>query len=66
MELTVLWEENLSYAHERKLSRYDNLVAQCQARGWNWQLFAVEIGCGSFSANCTQIPKQVRAFRTRT
>ena len=50
MELRVPWEENLSQAHERKPSRYDNLVAQCQARCWNWQLFAVEVGCGSFSA----------------
>lgn len=50
MELTVPWEENLSYAHERKLSRYDDLVAQCQARGWNCELFAVEVGCRGFSA----------------
>ena len=50
MGQTVPWEENLSYAHDRKLSRYDDLVAQCQARGWNWELFAVEVGCGGFSA----------------
>ena len=50
MELTVPLEENLSYEHERKLSRYVDLVDQGQSRGCNCELFAVEVGFCCYSA----------------
>ena len=53
MELTVPWEENFIEAHERKLTRYDELMSQCPALGWNCELFAVEVGCRGFLAKST-------------
>ena len=48
VELTVPWETNMEVAHERKLSRYDDLVAQCEQKGWRCELFAVEVGARGF------------------
>ena len=33
-ELTVLWEENMAESHERKLTKYQELVEQCRMKGW--------------------------------
>ena len=48
VELTVPWEENIEVSHERKLSRYSGLVAQCRNNGWHCELFAVEVGARGF------------------
>ena len=48
MELTVPWEENFELAHERKKTRYADLVSNCIARGWKCELFTVEVGCRGF------------------
>ena len=34
VELTVLWEDNLEWAHSRKREKYADLKAQCEERGW--------------------------------
>lgn len=38
-ELTVLWEEHMEEARERKLAKYQELVEQYRSRGWRvlWQ-----------------------------
>lgn len=48
MELTVPWEENIAWAHERKLNRYENLRAECIEKGWKCEVYAVEVGCRGF------------------
>jgi len=48
MELTVPWEENMTWAHERKLDRYEDLRMDCAGRGWRCEVFAVEVGCRGF------------------
>jgi hypothetical protein len=48
MELTVPWEENMGWAHERKLDRYEDLRAECLEKGWCCEVFAVEVGCRGF------------------
>lgn len=53
IELTVPWEENIAFAHERKLKRYDELATQCNDRGWNCEVFAVEVGCRGFTGRST-------------
>ena len=48
IDLTVPLETNMDVAHERKLRRYEDLVAQCRVRGWRCELFAVEVGARGF------------------
>ena len=42
IELTVHWEERCNEAHERKLSRYEDLLAECRKQGWKTWNFPVE------------------------
>ena len=48
IELTVPLEENLESAHARKKCKYDQLVAECESRGWKTHYFPVEIGSRGF------------------
>ena len=50
IELTVPWEEGCEEAHERKLSKYEELAETCRQKGWKTQLYAVEVGCRGFPA----------------
>ncbi|XP_078583820.1 uncharacterized protein LOC144866333 [Branchiostoma floridae x Branchiostoma japonicum] len=50
IELTVPWEEGCDLAHERKRSKYQELLLECRAKGCNTWLFPVEIGCRGFPA----------------
>ncbi|XP_052400773.1 uncharacterized protein LOC127948384, partial [Carassius gibelio] len=34
LELTVLWEDRLEEAFERKLAKYEGLVSECRQAGW--------------------------------
>ena len=43
------WEENMGWAHERKLERYEDLRAESVEKGWRCEVFAVEVGCRGFS-----------------
>ena len=36
-DLTVPWEENIEEAHERKISKYDELLEEWQSNGWKAQ-----------------------------
>lgn len=49
LELTVLWEECMEEANERKCSKYQELVEQCQSWGWRTPCEPIEMGCRGFS-----------------
>jgi hypothetical protein len=48
VELTIPAEEGMADAHNRKLSRYESLVATCFSQGWSPVLLPIEIGCKGF------------------
>ena len=50
IELTVPWEERCNEAHERKLSKYEDLLAEWRKQGWKTWNFNVEVGCRGFPA----------------
>jgi len=53
IELTVPWEERCEEAHERKASKYQELLQSCKEKGWQSWLFPVEVGCRGFPAQST-------------
>lgn len=53
IELTVPWEGATEEAYERKKLRYTELAADAQHRGWNAQVYPVEVGCRGFVAAST-------------
>ncbi|XP_078587744.1 uncharacterized protein LOC144868686 [Branchiostoma floridae x Branchiostoma japonicum] len=53
IELTVPWEERCEEAHERKASKYHDLLQCCREKGWQSWLFPVEVGCRAFPAQST-------------
>jgi len=48
VELTVPWETRVAEAHERKLAKYAELVADTRLRGFKCELETVEVGCRGF------------------
>ena len=48
VELTVPWEANMEWAHERKATKYSDLKVECEEGGWTCQVFPVEVGCRGF------------------
>ena len=44
-ELSVSWEEYITLANERKRSKYQELVEQCQLKSWKIYYDPVEVGC---------------------
>lgn len=50
IELIVPWEDGCSEAHERKATKYHELIQQCRDKGWQAWLFPVEVGCRGFPA----------------
>ena len=50
LELTVPWEERMEDAFERKMAKYEELVAECQEKGWKCWCLPVEMGCRGFAA----------------
>ena len=48
VELTVPWEERIEEAYERKRNKYQDLVTDCQQRGWRVWCLPVEVGCRGF------------------
>nr|XP_055073061.1 uncharacterized protein LOC129453022 [Misgurnus anguillicaudatus] len=45
IELTVPWEDGCKEAYERKATKYQDLVEQCRAKGWQTWPFLVEVWC---------------------
>ena len=58
VELTVPHEDNISSAHERKDSRYEVFVGECEETGWKATHFPVEVGFRGVIA--TSIAKGMR------
>ena len=58
VELTVPHEDNISSAYERKDSRYEALVGECEEAGWKAKHFPIEVGGRGFIA--TSITKWMR------
>ena len=49
IELTVPWEDRIEEANERKRSKYQELVEQCQRGGWKARCEPIEVGCRGFA-----------------
>lgn len=49
IELTVPWEDRIEEANERKRAKYQELVEQCQRRGWKARCEPIEVGCRGFA-----------------
>ncbi|XP_072021154.1 uncharacterized protein [Amphiura filiformis] len=50
-EMTVPWEDNIDESHERKLTKYAELRAECKDRGWKASCYPFEVGCRGFVAH---------------
>ena len=55
IELTVPYDENFDFAHQRKLEKYEDLWEKCVRNGWITNVFPIEVGCKGFIANSTSI-----------
>ena len=53
--LTVPYEENFDWAHQRKLEKYEDLREQCVINGWLTNVFPIEVGCRGFIANLNSV-----------
>lgn len=49
LELTVPWEERMEEANERKSTKYQELVEDCQTNGWRTWCLPIEVGCRGFA-----------------
>uniref|UniRef100_A0A3B1JAJ2 Reverse transcriptase domain-containing protein n=1 Tax=Astyanax mexicanus TaxID=7994 RepID=A0A3B1JAJ2_ASTMX len=49
IELTVPWEDRLDEAHERKRTKYEELVIDCRKQGWKAKCMPIEVGCRGFA-----------------
>ena len=52
-ELTIPFEININWAHQRKLEKYEDLLEQCTKNDWSTDIFPLEIGCRGFISNTT-------------
>ena len=52
-ELTIPFETNIDWAHQRKLEKYEDLREQCTKNDWSIDIFPLEIGCRGFISNIT-------------
>ena len=55
IELTVPFEENFDWTHQRKFEKYEDLREQCVRNSWITNVFPIEVGCKGFIANSTSI-----------
>ena len=55
IELTVPYEENFDWIHQRNLEKYEDLREQCVRNGWITNVFPIEVGCRGFIANSTSV-----------
>ena len=53
IELTVPYEENFDWAHQRKSEKYEDLREQCVRNGWITNVFPIKVGCRGLIANST-------------
>ncbi len=50
LELSVPFETNISDTHNRKLNRYDNLIADIESKNFRVNYYALEIGSRGYSS----------------
>ena len=55
IELTVPYEENFNWAHQRKLEKYEDLREQCVRNDWIMNVFPIKVGCRGFIVNSTSV-----------
>ena len=55
IEVTVPFEENFDWAHQRKLEKYEDLREQCVRNGWITNIFPIEVGCRVFITNSNSV-----------
>lgn len=48
LELTVLWEDRLEEAHERKRNKYEELVINCRKQGLKAKCMPIKVACIGF------------------
>ena len=53
--LTVPYEENFNWSHQRKLEKYEDLREQCVRNGWIMNVFPIEVGRRVFIDNSTSV-----------
>ena len=58
-ELTIIFEVNIGWVHQRKLDKHKDLCEQCIKNGRSIDVFPLEIGCRGFISNSTStfLPK---------
>ena len=52
-ELTIPFETNIDWVHQRKLEKYEDLQEQCTKNDWSTNIFSLETGCRGFISNAT-------------
>ncbi|KAK0140163.1 hypothetical protein N1851_022917 [Merluccius polli] len=65
IELTVPWKDGCGEVHERKATKYQDLVQQGRDKGWQAWLFPVEVGCRGFPAQSVWNTLTVLGIRGR-
>ena len=65
IELTSPWEENMTIRHFEKLSRYNQLKIDSEARGWKVHPLCVEVGCRGYTSQSFQQMCKVLGFSSR-
>lgn len=53
------WEDSVEEAYEREKLHYAELVAEAKQRGWNTNLYLVEVGSRGFVASFTRLLKEL-------
>ena len=49
-ELTVPWEDHIDLSHERKSSKYQDLIDDMKSKGWHVEYHSIEVRCRGFPA----------------
>ena len=67
-ELSVSQEKNMAESHERKLTKYQELVKQCRMKGWQVHCDLIEISGRGFVAQslCKTLSNLGLAGRNKT
>ena len=65
-ELTIPFQANIDWEHQRKLEKNEDLRELCTKNGWSTDIFPLKIGCRGFISNSTSIFfNQTRTFTSR-
>ncbi len=62
-ELTIPFETNIDWTHQRKLEKYEDLREQCTKNDWSTDIFLLEIGCRTYTSKEEGIYKKDKKTR---